>query len=61
MSFLMPKAPKPVVATPAQQASSVESPSTATTGAPPSLISTGSQGLKKKATTVKTSLLGGSE
>lgn len=61
MSFLMPKPEKPVIATPAIQASSSESPTSTTTGAPPSLISTGSQGLKKKATTVKTPLLGGSQ
>lgn len=64
MSFLMPKAPKVVstpAATPAVQADNTDTPVPGEGGkfGDASLISTGSQGLTKKASTVKPSLLGG--
>ena len=59
MSFLTPKVEKPQVATPATQADASTSEGGTSPTAPPSLISTGSQGLKRKATTIKTSLIGG--
>lgn len=64
MSFLLPKAPKPVPsapsATPAQQADAVPEPTSSTAGTPGSLISTSAQGLTRKARTVKPSLVGAS-
>jgi hypothetical protein len=65
MSFLAPKPPKVVstpAATPAVQANAdVTDPGTLGTGSiPGSLISTGPQGLTRKATTRKSSLIGGS-
>ncbi len=64
MSFLSPKPPKVVstpAATPAVQANAdtVDSGLNASGGVPSSLISTSSQGLTKKASTRKPSLIGG--
>lgn len=54
--------PKPPTPTPAIQADATASPTSSSTNSlPPSLISTGAQGLKRKATTVKTSLIGGGQ
>lgn len=61
MSFLMPSVPKAKTPAPAIQANAEDTNTSTTPTAPPSLISTGSQGLKRKANTVKTSLIGGGE
>lgn len=61
MSFLVPKVEKPQVATPSTAADASTSTGSSNPVAPPSLISTGSQGLKRKANTVKTSLIGGGQ
>lgn len=63
MSFLAPKAPKVVstpAATPAVQANADMGDVPVAGAAPASLISSGPQGLTRKATTRKSSLIGGS-
>jgi hypothetical protein len=61
MSFLFPKAPKPVPApTTAVQAEAPEADPANAATVPGSMISTSSQGLTRKARTIKPSLIGSS-
>lgn len=61
MSFLFPKAPKPIPApTTATQAAAPDADPTSAASVPGSMISTSSQGLTRKARTVKPSLIGAS-
>lgn len=63
MGFLKPKVPEPTPpANPAQPASSLTGPNAEEIGLAPgarSLIGTSSQGLKRRASTQRTSLIGG--
>jgi hypothetical protein len=61
MSFLFPKPPKAIAApTTAVQAAAPDSEATSVGSVPGSMISTSSQGLTRKARTVKPSLIGAS-